>query len=112
MLQSAISTVLCVLPLFFSFAYTTRVFFTTICLVTIIGLLHGLIIVPCVFLFISFLRGEQLQPEKVPLRADEEAPIEKKKPLDFASLTPDTETNEGKSKLDQLEHIDAESTRL
>jgi hypothetical protein len=108
MLQSAISTVLCVLP-----AYTTRVFFTTICLVTLIGLLHGLIIVPCVFLFVSFLRGEQLQPEKVPLRADEEAPIEKKQPLDFPNLAVDAQPNEGKSKdLDQLEHIDAESTRL
>ncbi|KAI6191108.1 Patched domain-containing protein 3 [Aphelenchoides bicaudatus] len=112
MLQSAISTVLCVLPLYFSFAYTTRVFFTTICLVTVIGLLHGIVVVPCVFLFVSYLRGEEYEPEKVLSNAYLEAPIEKKLPLDFDDITVDVQANEGKSKLDSMEHIDAESTRL
>ena len=60
MLQSAISTVLCVVPLFFSFAYTTRVFFSTICLVTALGLAHGVIVVPCVFLCLAYARGERI----------------------------------------------------
>ncbi|KAI6206014.1 SSD domain-containing protein [Aphelenchoides besseyi] len=71
MIQSAVSTVLCVLPLIFSFAYTTRVFFVTICLVTVIGLLHGLVIVPCFFMFIGYVRGERVSQEKVPLSIED-----------------------------------------
>uniref|UniRef100_A0A1I7RJZ4 SSD domain-containing protein n=1 Tax=Bursaphelenchus xylophilus TaxID=6326 RepID=A0A1I7RJZ4_BURXY len=58
MIQSALSTILCVSPLFFSFAYTTNVFFSTISLVTVIGLIHGLIIVPCILLAMSYVVGE------------------------------------------------------
>ncbi|CAD5228802.1 unnamed protein product [Bursaphelenchus okinawaensis] len=58
MLQSACSTILCVAPLYFSFAYTTNVFFSTISLVTVIGLLHGLVIVPSLLLALSYVVGE------------------------------------------------------
>jgi hypothetical protein len=113
MLQSAISTVLCVVPLYFSFAYTTRVFFTTISLVTLIGLLHGIVVVPCVFIFISYLRGERLQPEKVPLQNDEEnAANEKKQPLDFGNPNLDLRNDSDKKTIEDLEAIDGESTRL
>ena len=59
MLQSATSTILCVAPLLFSYAYTAHVFFVTICLVVAIGFAHGIVIVPCVFVFFAWLRGER-----------------------------------------------------
>lgn len=64
-------------------------------------------------MFFSYLRGEQNQLEKVPLRADEEASIEKKQPLDFTIPTViDVQEEQEKAQFDDLEPIDGESTRL
>ncbi|KJH41021.1 putative ATP synthase F0, A subunit [Dictyocaulus viviparus] len=49
MLQSGISTIVCVLPLLFLPTYSSSVFVTAIILVVILGLAHGLLILPTLF---------------------------------------------------------------
>ncbi|RCN45746.1 hypothetical protein ANCCAN_08246 [Ancylostoma caninum] len=46
MVQAALSTIFCVLPLTFVSTYSSSVFFTAIFLVVLFGLTHGLIILP------------------------------------------------------------------
>ncbi|VDN04492.1 unnamed protein product [Thelazia callipaeda] len=52
-LQAAMSTLFCVLSLLFSELYMARVFVKTMTLVVVIGLIHGLIIVPALYALIS-----------------------------------------------------------
>lgn len=61
MMQAAISTLVCFLPVAFHHDYTPSVFVRTITLVVGWGLLHGLVLLPAIFAAIPdclFLRDE------------------------------------------------------
>ncbi|CAL2043930.1 unnamed protein product [Caenorhabditis brenneri] len=71
MIQAASSTVLCIFPLMFNTSYMVWVFVKTILLVTILGILHGIIFLPALLLTsgdLSRLFGgsddSKVQPEK------------------------------------------------
>ncbi|KAI1712423.1 patched family domain-containing protein [Ditylenchus destructor] len=55
-IQSGVSTVLGMIPLFFVNAYVVAVFWKTIILVTILGIIHALFICPTFFILLSDLR--------------------------------------------------------
>ncbi|CTQ86901.1 SSD domain-containing protein [Caenorhabditis elegans] len=68
MIQAASSTVLCIFPLMFNTSYMVWVFVKTILLVTVLGLLHGIIFLPALLLTSGDLSrlfgGDSIQPEK------------------------------------------------
>ncbi|PIO76835.1 hypothetical protein TELCIR_01080 [Teladorsagia circumcincta] len=45
-LQASLSTLICMIPLFFVPVYIIVAFAKTVCLVAIFGLLHGIVIIP------------------------------------------------------------------